>query len=153
VVLRAPYGTDAHGKPIGSWLSPEAVATNPSLNFLDDTVGNLVDERLPHGGVFDPVRLRRNMLSSQALCFNASGFLRNHFDPLGGLLGDLLPLEIEAIERVECEWAPPAPEHLGDRTAFDAYIEYRDERGRRCFLGVETKYTEPFSQKEYESEI
>jgi hypothetical protein len=33
---------------------------------------------------------------------------------------------------------------LRDRTAFDAYVEYRSGR-KRGFLGIETKYTEPFS--------
>ncbi|MBA2661627.1 MAG: hypothetical protein H0U74_04990 [Bradymonadaceae bacterium] len=44
------------------------------------------------------------------------------------------------------------PAHpLSDRTAFDAFIEYRTTDGKLFFLGIETKYTEPFSEKAYES--
>jgi hypothetical protein len=48
--------------------------------------------------------------------------------------------------------AEPADAYLGDRTAFDAFIEYRADDSRLCALGIETKLTEPFSQKEYDGE-
>ena len=51
----------------------------------------------------------------------------------------------------QAEWAPD-PHPLGDRTAFDAYVEYRTDDGEPGFLGIETKYTELFSQKRYESD-
>src|SRR5207248_6150410 len=53
------------------------------------------------------------------------------------------------VTRVELEFAPPPAKHLNDRTAFDAWIEYRrgDASG---FIGIETKLTEPFSPHKYD---
>jgi hypothetical protein len=49
------------------------------------------------------------------------------------------------------EYAPePAAEYLNDRTAFDAFIEYRHLDGKLGFVGIETKLTEPFSPKLYD---
>lgn|GEM_PF-5508699 len=57
------------------------------------------------------------------------------------------------VIRVAIEWAhEPADEYLGDRTAFDAFVEYRTAEGALCALGIETKLTEPFSQKVYDGE-
>jgi hypothetical protein len=72
---------------------------------------------------------------------------------VAGFDGDLLDLDTASIESIECEWAPPREHHLGDRTAFDAFVIYRTSGEVRAFVGIETKYTEPFSQKEYDSHI
>ena len=48
---------------------------------------------------------------------------------------------------------PGAPhEYLDDRTAFDAFVEYERRDGTRVAFGVETKLTDSFSQKPYDSE-
>ena len=102
------------------------------------------------GGSLDPVRLRRNLLSSMPLCFNLFGSLRAEpafltlfqrvFDPAATRIVDVI-----------CEYAPQPPkDYLDDRTAFDAVVFYETSTGPR-FMGIETKYTEPFSAKEYES--
>ena len=43
---------------------------------------------------------------------------------------------------VRIEYAPPRKAHLDSGSAFDACITYRDPGGRRCFVAIETKYTE-----------
>jgi len=94
-------------------------------------------------------RLLHNMLSSMPMCFNIFGALggdgsflelfRRCFDP-----------EAASIDPATCEWNPSRSNHpLGDRTAFDALVTYRTADGTRRFIGFETKYTEPFSQREY----
>ena len=40
--------------------------------------------------------------------------------------------------------------YLNDHTAFDAFIEYRTIDGQLFGLGIETKLSEPFSQKVYD---
>jgi Transposase, Mutator family/PD-(D/E)XK nuclease superfamily len=56
-----------------------------------------------------------------------------------------------AIEDVTCEWSPrPKGLYLSDNTAFDAAVRYLDADGHRCLLGVEVKYTEPFSTTVYD---
>jgi hypothetical protein len=55
--------------------------------------------------------------------------------------------------RASCEWAPElATDYLGDRTAFDAFIEYRTPDHRLHALGIETKLTESFSAKVHDRE-
>ena len=156
VVLDVPPGLKSPGRLVGSMLPAEAVEVRPGLNFLTPEIAAYVDRRIPEvqaaDGTIEVDRLRRNMLSSMPLCFNLFGHLRGAQRPAAEVLSSLLKLEIEEIERIEVEWAPPAAEHLGDRTAFDAFIEYRTHDGARGFLGIETKYTEPFSQTVYESE-
>jgi hypothetical protein len=48
------------------------------------------------------------------------------------------------------EWTPEGAHPLGDRTAFDAHVEYLTSDGKLGVLGIETKYTEPFSREEYD---
>jgi hypothetical protein len=151
-VLGAAYGTDSKGKPIGSLVAELEVEFQPDLNFLDSGIGVYADARIAEvqlsGGSIEVHRLRHNMLSSQPLCFNVFGALRDEPN-LWSLLQRALGLDIASIELVECEWAPPKAEHLGDRTAFDAFVAYSTSAGERRFLGIETKYTEPFSAPEY----
>jgi hypothetical protein len=89
------------------------------------------------------------------LCFNLFAPLRQRPDEAADLLRRALGLDIAElvrlrdIEGIECEWAPDKALTLGDRTAFDAAVAYRDSAGARCLLGIETKYTETFSRKQY----
>ena len=102
------------------------------------------------GGILAEDRLRRNLLSSQPLCFNLFGYLGQLPD-----LSALLPWvqihapEASGIERILLEYAPSAAELGGEplgRSAFDAFIEYRLPGGQRGFVGVETKYHEDLSK-------
>jgi hypothetical protein len=152
--LGLPPGRDRRGRIVSSMLSAEEVSRRPGLNFVTPEAADYAAQRagkvLRAGGTLDEDRLRRNMLSSMPMCFNIFGSLRT--DPnLPALLSEVYALDISSIEGVECEWAPERTAHLNDRTAFDAFVTYRDSTARRCFLAVETKYTEPFSQKEYDS--
>lgn len=127
-----------------------------SLNFLDRNIAEYAQRRAVQikneGGTIDRDRLMRNMLSSMPLCFNLFGYLREHYGEAAHGLGKLLDLDIDDIFGIEVEWAPDRDAHLRDRTAFDAFVRYRTTDGRRAFLGVETKYTEPFSSTPYVSE-
>lgn len=151
-VLQAAPGKFMTYDPLGSYLHEEAASANPSLNFLTAEAEAHAVERAAvvkaEGGALDPVRLRRNLLSSMPLCFNLFGSLRGEpafltlfqrvFDPAATRIVDVI-----------CEYAPQPPEaYLADRTAFDAVVFYETADGPR-FMGIETKYTEPFSAKEY----
>ena len=155
-VLGVPPGRDRRGRVIASMLPEEALVERPGLNFITPEAAAYASERagevLRTGGTLDEDRLRRNMLSSMPLCFNIFGSLRNRSE-LGALLSEVFGLDVSSIDGVECEWAPDRTAHLNDRTAFDAFVTYRDSSARRCFLAIETKYTEPFSQKGYDSEL
>ena len=154
--LGLPPGRDRRGRAIASMLPAEALMDRPGLNFITTEAADYAAQRagqvLAAGGTLEEDRLRRNMLSSMPMCFNIFGSLRGHLE-LPPLLSEVFALAVTSIEIVECEWAPDRTVHLNDRTAFDAFVVYRDSAGRRCFLAIETKYTEPFSQKEYDSSL
>lgn len=60
---------------------------------------------------------------------------------------------IAEVTAVRLEYAPsPASAYLDDRTAFDALMEYVTEEGERGFVGIETKLSEPFSQRHCDGE-
>ena len=135
---------------VGSLLPHEA---GPDLNYLTDEVreyaGHRIAEIQAEGGTLHVDRLRRNLLSSQPLCFNIFGHLQAFPAEAARVLSSLFGVAIEQVVRIEVEWSPLRADHLGDRTAFDAFVDYR-AGGLRQFLGVEVKYTEPFSVKEYD---
>ena len=147
-VLGVEAGEDSTGRQIGSMLPVAAVKADPSLNFLrDERLARIALDRLAEDrGTFVEDRLKRNLLSSQPMCVNLFGMFKLYPDEAALVLRSATGLAIECVERVEIEVAPDqAMAILADRTAFDAYVEYRDTDGKRRFLGIETKYTEPFS--------
>lgn len=152
VQLDAPAGKFMSYEALGSWLHEGAVKKQRDLNFLHpsafDHAEARKDEVRVEGGSLDPKRLFHNMLSSMPLCFNLFGAMRSEPDFLA-VFQDLFDKEATSISEIICEWAPPDGDaRLGDRTAFDAVVFYEVDGGTR-FLGVETKYTESFSPKEY----
>jgi hypothetical protein len=114
------------------------------LNFLSDNVVASVDDRLAQvgaGGLVNEDRLRRNLLSSQPLCFNLFGHLRSDPSALLDWVQGYAP-DASEVTRVEVEWAPPKEKHFDGGSAFDAFVEYRKAQGGLGFVGVECKYAE-----------
>ena len=148
-------GIGVNGKQVLSTLPQEAVDQYPGLNFITPAAFEHAQARIAaaveEGATLDPDRLRRNMLSSMPLCFNLFGALATHPALLRLVRAVFDPTAREIVE-VLCEWAPrPAAQYLGDRSAFDAIVVYRDDQNRRCFVGIETKYIDRFSPTEYRS--
>lgn len=123
-------------------------------NFLTPEIAEVARARVAEGaGAVEPFRLFHNMLSSQPMCFNLFGPLVRDTGLAARLLPTLVPERNAEVTRVVLEWAPePATAYLGDRTAFDAFIEYRTPDHRLHALGIETKLTESFSAKVYDRE-
>jgi len=154
-VLRLPYGvrpTRNAENYYGNMLTSDD--GDSGRNFLTPEIAQVARERVAQGhGTIEPFRLFHNMLSSQPMCFNLFGPLVKDYELATRFIGSLVPESVKEVTRVAIEWAPePANDYLGDRTAFDAFIEYCTTEGRLCALGVETKLTEPFSPKEYDGE-
>lgn len=154
VVLRVPYGTGpdpSSTRELGNMLTRESGAKG--LNFLTPEIFKVVKCRLddPHGTV-DKYRLLHNMLSSQPMCFNLFGPLVVDHDFATEFFKLILPDEVKKVVDVKIEYAPePACEYLDDRTAFDAFVEFIRTDDKYGFVGIETKLTEPFSQKHYDT--
>lgn len=147
--LRAAFGagpTPSSTKRYGNML--DSATADAGLNFLTADARASYDARvaLTHKGV-DPWRTRRNLLASQPLAFNLFGHLSRHLEIATGLFRHLLgDKEVGAVTSVEIERLSDA---LGDRTAFDAFATYLRPGGTTGCIAIETKLTEPFSQKAY----
>ena len=151
--LHLPYGTGPGPKDTKSYGNMlTRVDGEAGRNFLTQEIYEVALERIAQGGgVVEKFRLLHNMLSSQPMCLNLFGPLVRDHDLAKNLLLTLVPENILEVTQVNIEWAPqPASEYLNDRTAFDAFIEYRTEDGQLFGLGIETKLSEPFSQTVYD---
>jgi hypothetical protein len=141
-----PYDTNSYGNML------TRVDGETGRNFLTQEIFEVALDRIAQGrGVVEKYRLLHNMLSSQTMCFNLFGPLVRDHDLAKNLLATIVPEKILEVTRVEIEWAPqPATDYLNDHTAFDAFIEYWTQDGHLVGLGIETKLSEPFSQKVYD---
>jgi hypothetical protein len=149
-VLDLPPGPNpaARGQLYGNMLRAED--GNRGFNFLSAAIHRCAAARLAENkGAVEPFRLRNNLLSSQPMCFNLFAPLKLDLDLATAVIRSLPGVSNEIrVTDVKLEFPPPEEQHLGDRTAFDAWIEY--SRGdRHGFIGIETKLTETFSPKEY----
>jgi len=154
-VLHLHYGkgpTSNAATYYGNMLTANDAAAG--RNFLTPEIAQTARDRVAQGsGAVEPFRLFHNMLSSQPMCFNLFGPLANDLALAHRLLSPIVAEDVGEVTRVALEWAPePANAYLGDRTAFDAFIEYRTTDGRLCALGIETKLTESFSANEYDGD-
>ena len=144
--LGAIAGKDAHGNTYGSYLTePDADA---GRNFLTPEIQLYAVRRIAAGGGVEEFRCTRNLLSSQPMAFNLFGPLHDDPDLASLLLDPVLPGGV-LTAGVDVEWAPPRELHLRDATSFDVVARYVRADGRAAIAGIETKLTEPFSQKIY----
>ncbi|WP_336921017.1 PGN_0703 family putative restriction endonuclease [Aquipuribacter sp. SD81] len=149
-VLGLPPGESAPARNVGSRLRTDAP---DSAQWLTPHVAAYVADRLPQaerdGEAIERGRLFGNLLSSQPLCFNVFGQLAAYPNAAARLLTRLLDQHVDRVDDVLVEHTPPAAKAtLGDRSAFDAYLALTID-GAPAFVGVETKYTEPFSATKY----
>lgn len=138
---------------VGNTLDPAAVEADRTLNFLNSAAHQAAVRRArevqEEGGTLEEGRLFHNMLSSMTMCFNLFGAI-GELPAFVDIVRSLFDSDAAQIDQVICEINPT--DALGDRTAFDAMIRYRDEAGAARFVGIETKYTEPFSPKKYDND-
>jgi len=139
-------GEDARGNTYGNYLTEHDADIGG--NFLAPEIHDYALHRIAAGGGVEKFRCTRNLLSSQPMAFNLFGPLHHEPDLAALLLDPLLPGGVEQAS-VDVEWAPPKQFHLGDATSFDVVARYVRADGRRAIAGIETKLTEPFSQKVY----
>jgi hypothetical protein len=151
-VLRLPPGPNPHAN---NELYGNMLRENDGLagkNFYNKEIHAYVEKRLAEDSIhIEPSRLHNNLLSSQPFCFNIFAPLALDKKLAMRLLKSILGWpNLSQVTRVEIEYAPPKELMLNDGTSFDAWIEYKLDNGRYGFIGIETKLTEPFSQKHYD---
>lgn len=134
----------------GNMLCPADGAAG--RNFLrPDIFAHAKDRFPPSLGREATGRLYDNLLGSQPMCFNLFGPLKTD-RPMGTELMRALPgfPADAAVDAIVFEDAPgPNDRYLNDLTSFDCFMTYTRPGGARGFIGIETKLTEPFSQKRY----
>lgn len=137
----------AHGAVYGNMLTLED--GYQGKNFLTDEIFNLVQKRFPVKKDVQKSSYRyHNLLGSQTMCFNLFGpFINEESTTHLMRLLPGFPQDAE-VTNIIIEHAPRKENHLNDLTSFDAFIEYEYPDGKKGFIGVETKLSEPFSQKE-----
>lgn len=154
-ILHVPFGVGPKPTSTTQYGNMLTLADGKAgRNFLTPEIAEVARARVAEGaGAVEPFRLFHNMLSSQPMCFNLFGPLVRDTALAARLLPTLVPERDAEVTRVLLECAPePAADYLGDRTAFDAFIEYRTPDHRLHALGIETKLTESFSAKVYDRE-
>lgn len=118
-------------------------------NFVDEGATRAVRETLDgrtsgSGGLVDERRLYNNLLSSQPMAFNFFGRLKRDPALASEIVRSLVP-DIDGVTDVLFEFSP---EDWVDNSAFDVALVVQ-ARGQKGLLGLECKFTEPFSPKPY----
>jgi len=133
---------------------------DPFLNFMrnrqlaNDAVTELAEIK-SRKRLSDEDRLSLNLLSSQPLAFNLFLPLKwDNYKLATIVFQTLFPdLNISAITKIKLEYVP-GDEFLEtrqkiDNSCFDVYLEYKNTKGEKCGMGFEVKYTESFSQSNF----
>jgi len=135
-------------RPLGSRLAmPWAKET--LSNYITPTIRDVAREEVLNpkrreGKLYKKPRIFNDLLSSQPLCFNLFAELKKNPRQATKVFAALSPGRIAEVDRLEFEHSPGRGklEYLGDRTAFDVYIEFKSPNGCLGFAGIEVKYHE-----------
>jgi len=152
------YGMGIFGdKKLGSRLAEDDA--KEGHNFLSKNIWDEAERALENrqdGQLISPNRLLTNLLSSQPLCFNLFGELAasgrtSDLNSATKIFSELMGKPLRSVTHLEFEKSPGRSEaaFLGDRTAFDFYVEYELQSGVKGFLGIEVKYHENLVSTEY----
>ena len=153
---------EERGYPIGSYVPPRRVeavelgslvearfAEERGANFLTPAIFELVQAELAgakngSGKPYGLPRLYENLLTSQALCFNLFGELARDLGLATRVAQLLWGKQVGDVTGIQFEHSPGRRDlaYLGDRTAFDVYLEHDAPGGGRGFIGIEAKYHE-----------
>lgn len=105
----------------------------------------------------DEKRLLENLLSSQPMAFNIFLPMKwNNFEIGNAVFQELFPfLNIKHLTEIKMEFVHGDGVGKNDRkittdnSCFDVYVEYEDSHKQTGGIGIEVKYTEPFSNSDY----
>jgi len=118
-----------------------------SPNIVNAVIQTIQERQVASSGILEEDRLFNNLLSSQPLCFNFFGELKIDTDLALQVLKQFWP-EINAVKSVIFEFAS-IKNCTHDNSAFDVAFEV-SAGNRNGLIGLECKYTDTFSQKEYD---
>lgn len=121
-------------------------------NFVDNFARKAVEETLTERknfakGMISEARLFNILLSSQPLCFNFFGRLKYNLPFATLVFKQFFPL-ISEVTAILFEFVPNAAQNV-DNSAHDVALEFTSIDGKNGIIGLECKYTEPFSPTVY----
>lgn len=142
-------------EPVCSRLPSDA---DDKANFISAEIGSLAlqaaqnhNDLSEKAGIIEIDRLKTNLLSSQPLCFNFFGMIALD-KGLGLKVVRTFYPEVEEFHGVLFEYAPsPKQNFTNDNSAFDVALEI-SIGGVKGLIGIECKYTESFSETEYDKD-
>ena len=135
------------GKTRGNYL-PMPWAQNTLNNFLSDTTRKVVAKEVLHQSDYSKFyakpRVFNNLLSSQPLCFNLFAELQQDLFLATKVFRQLCPYRVNTVLSIQFEHSPGIKDasYLGDRSAFDVYVEFFNKADEKGFIGIEVKYHE-----------
>lgn len=109
------------------------------------------------GRLTDEKRLCQNLLSSQPLAFNIFLPLKwDNYELVTDIFKGLYPfLKIQRITSIKLEYVPGDENGEDsrlistDKSCFDIFIEFVTVENEKSCIGIEAKYTEPFSNTDF----
>jgi len=139
------------GKKRGNFI-PEQWAKETLNNYLSDTIKEVVKNEIFNNAsakLYGKPRIFNNLLSSQPLCFNLFAELQQDLELATKVFQQLCPHRVNKVTSIDFEYSPGKGnmEFLGDRSAFDVYVEFSNHNGKKGFIGIEVKYHENLKNK------
>jgi hypothetical protein len=129
-------------------------AKETGANFLNKDIFEIVKFEVENkhidGKVIKEPRIWNNLLSSQPLAFNIFGELKRNLVLATSVFRSLYSgREISKITGIEFEYSPGRrnPKYTGDSSAFDVFVEYKNQKDENCFFGIEVKYAEDLNDE------
>jgi hypothetical protein len=122
-----------------------------NINFYFQKTFKYVHDRVKNKTPDETIkadRLFNNLLSSMPMAFNLFHPLmlisQKYPDSLNKMISNAFPeLPIFSVTEVLIEYIPaPINRYTGDRTAMDAAILFKDRKGNKYIISIETKYTD-----------
>ena len=147
-----PIG-DHRGVPLGSRLAMPH-AKDILANYLTDNIRSIVraevvdgDRRV--GKLYGQPRIFNDLLSSQPMCFNLFGEMALDLALASRVFSALTSGRIAQVTEIGFEHSPGRGDakYTADRSAFDVFVDYRSDAGKRGFLGIEVKYHESLKDR------
>ena len=128
---------------------PMPWAEDSISNYITDGIQNVVrkevcNREVSKGKLFGKPRIFDNLLSSQPLCFNLFAELKSDIPLATDLVKELTTGRFIKVKSIEFEYSPGRRDrrYLGDRSAFDVFIDCETATSARGFIGIEVKYHE-----------
>jgi len=136
-------------RKMGNYLGE--AAADEGANFISPEIAKLARREVAYredGALFDTVRLRTNLLSSQPAVFNFFGGMKLDLDLATASLQSIASDFIGEVTDVLFEHSPGRrhPAFTNDRTAFDVLIKCTTVQHQNGFVAIELKYSETMQE-------